>query len=176
MERKKVILSLSILLIVMIAVGYFLTRDYMPPLSKGMKAKVLEAYITEMVGGEEHYNHTNRLVWFDENGGKRDRYVFRYFGTYGDCIVILRYGSGLTATGGPVKLPKTLPLARPVQYPVDCSILLYNTNPDYPTDGRLAAPITSLINVIEKKLPWLTDAQFEQLTDDLEAWIAKGNY
>ncbi len=178
MDRKKVVILIAVVvLVIAVAVGWYLSAGKTPALSKSMKAKIQEAHITNM-GGEEYYpDGYLKLVWFDENGGKRDYHVVRYFGTYGDCIVLLEYGNGKSATGQPIGLPTTLAgLTRPVKYPVDCDIILYNTNPNYTSWEYLLAPYTSLYAVQNHKGAWLTDAQLEQLTCDLEAWVAAGNY
>ena len=177
MNRKKGIISLCIIVLVVMAVGYFLSRNYTPYLSPQMKAKIQEAHITNM-GGEEYYpDGFLNLVWFDENGGKRDVGVLRYFGTYGDCIVLLEYGNGRSASGQPIKLPTALRgLPRRVEIPVDFKIMLYNMNPNYTSWEYLLAPYTPLYDVQDHKGEWLTDEQLEQLTCDLEAWVAKGNY
>lgn len=147
------------------------------PLSPIKKAQIKKAYKTEFCANDENFYQRIPLVWFDENGGERDPYVFRYFGTYGDCIVMLRYGDGQDATMQPVKLPITMSyLSRPVQYPVDCDVVLYNTNPFCPRDSSLHAPICSLHILKSKGLIWLTHGQLEQLTTDLENWLAEGNY
>ena len=185
MNRKKGIICLCIIVFVMMVAGYFLSHNYTPYLSPQLKAKIQEAHITNM-GGEEYYKRFPDggldIVWFDENGGKRDYRVVRHFGTYGDCIVLIEYDDARSATGRPIDPPYVVDgLTRRVESPSDFKIMLYNMNPDYMnpdcTDWEyLLAPYTSLTDVQQHKGEWLTDEQLEQLTCDFEAWLAAGNY
>lgn len=186
MMNKKLIVFATLIIVAAIATGSFLSgcrpsEVDLTSLSLEQKSEILEAYKIEMCGGEfdkdgEFYRR-HPLVWFDENGGRRNADVFRYFGTYGDCIVLLRYGDNVTALFEPIKPPCPLyGLSRTVDFPIECEVILYHTNPNYPKHDAIAAPITSLLNLEYLQLQWLTDAQLEQLTDDLEIWVANGNY
>ncbi len=171
-----VVVIMSGLLIFDRTVGKFM------PLTAAQKAAVVEGYKLAIWGGEKYdpdgeFYRKMPLVWFDENGGKRDNRVFRFFGTYGDCIVLLRYGDNQTGLMTPVKLPCPLyGLSRDVYYPMECDIYLYHTKPNYPKHDMLGAPLASLYDLEYHKLKWLTDTQLEQLTNDLECWVAEGNY
>lgn len=187
MMNKKTGIFVAFAIVIIVATGIVLSGcqaslgDF-TPLTAQQKADILDAYKIEFCGGEEfdpnsEYYRKMPLVWFDENGGKRDEDVFRYFGTYGDCIVMLRYGDNKDAISQPVKLPFPLyGLSRSIDFPMECDIILYNTNPNHPTHSDLATPLTNLFTLEHLKLSWLTDAQLEQLTNDLENWIKKGNY
>ncbi len=180
MDRKKGIISLCVIVLVMMVVGYFLSRDdaqpqgvqMNTPLSAKMKEEILQEYKRVLGDFYEEYP----LVWLDENGGKREPGVTRYFGTYGECFVTITYDVNLDSHGSSRDGPWPVPgLPRRVDYPVNCYISLYNRNPNCklgPYHGRFE----SLTIVIRNDLNWLTDAQLEQLTDDLEAWLAAGNY
>ena len=169
MERKKGIIYLCIIVFAMMVVGFPLSaQGDFTPLTDAKKADFAEEY-HRLMGNYE-------LVWFDENGGKRDHLVHRYFGTYGDCYVLLRYMKTnmlLEAVDGPYPL---LGLTRLVVYPMGCEIYLYNTNRNCKKVEIIHARYYSLYYVQKRGLDWLTDAQLEQLTDDLEAWVAAGNY
>ena len=153
------------------------------PLTAEQKTKIFDTY---KAGFGDYYevSGVRPFVWFDENGGKRDSGVLRYFGTYGDCVVLLQYGSGQNFFMEPIELPITMwDLAYPVQYPVDCEIVLYNKNPNCRLESRnrdydydLLVPICSLTELKLMKINWLTWPQLFQLTTDLENWITDGNY
>ena len=172
MERKKGITCLCIIVLVMMVVGYFLSRNYTPYLSPQMKAEIEQEY---RKNNGDYYP----FIWYDENRGKREDHVYRYFGKYGDCFVILAYGNNQDMSMKPLKLPWPLGgLSRAVLVPIECDILLYNANPNCKTyDTKyLKARLANLRDVKGSEMNWITDAQLEQLTDDLEAWVAKGNY
>ena len=172
MERKKVILSLSILLIVMIAVGYFLTRDYLPPAPDNLKREMLQELkrLTPNVPDVS-------IVWFDENGGKRDPGVCRYFGTYGDCVVLLIYHFPIEVSAETPRYPYRISSTRTVMLPAGYEIMVFNRDPNCKTNEVYPFPIRiSAIYIAVIKLNWLTDNQAEQIGRDLEDWVAKGNY
>ncbi len=175
MKKKSiVIVSATILLLSIVLSG---CRGFWP-LSRDMKDKVEEAYRIrfglDQLTDEEYYASGFNMKWFDECG-KRDSTVFRYFGSYGDCIVLLGYSDAnetYTISN----------LARPVEIPRVYCIYLYNTNPDYPNaplPGKkegLKSPLALLADMKQRGISWLTDEELEQLTTDLENWVAAGNY
>ena len=172
--KRSIILILVMLTLLSVALAGCLS-----PLTAAQKAEIKDAFIKEYFG--EEFYRGEPMVWFDENGGKRDPGVFRYFGTYGDCIVMIRYKAvDKILSGGRDNMPVKLTyLAREVTYPVCCDIHLYNTNPNYPKDsGRytLHAPLAEMSWIMKNDLGWLTDEELEQLTTDLENWLAEGNY
>ena len=147
------------------------------PLSRDMKEKVEELYKIprgmEDLPDEVYYEKGYNIRWFDECG-KRGPDVYRYFGTYGDCIVLLWYSGNKTPR-------KIYNLARVVEFPVECNIFLCNTNPDYPRvtypgSEVWLSPFEVLDSVVDAGVTWLTDEELEQLTTDLENWRAVGNY
>ncbi len=178
MKRNLILILVILMLLSMALAGCQSVQGDFTPLTAEQKANILEAYKIEFCGNDENYYQGKPLIWFDENGGKRDPNVYRYFGSYGDCIVMLRYGDGQNALFEPVTLPKKIPLSRVVEYPVDVDIVLYNTNPQYPNSGRYKkyAPISSMQGLELYDITWLTRGQLEQLTTDLENWLAVGNY
>ena len=155
-------------------------------LTIGQKAKIEEAYRMHIFSlfDESELSEAARvceeypIVWFDENGGKRDYGVYRYFGTYGDCIVLLRYGKSWTTATMPwgekiEEPPFRIPgLSRSIYSPVAFS----NQDPNYPTQKYDSnhTPLHPLFGLYEVR--WLTDEQLDQLMDDLENWLAEGNY
>lgn len=154
------------------------------PLSAKRKAEIEEAYKMQYNGNAN---------WWDKNGYDRIPTLFRYFDTYGDCIVLLRYTNvPIDGLGRPLDPPYILDyLTRPVECPVSvsslghkviCKIWLYNTDPNCPktssnADYRdLDAPLATMEGLHNRGLTWLTDEELEQLTTDLENWLAEGNY
>ena len=175
MLKKWSTVLISAVLIVVLVCGSLLfhwisAKGDFSPLTEEEKEAIEEAHQTEFPG--------LWYEWFEENGGKRaPEGVYRYFGRYGDCIVMVRYGNGLDAVGRPLNLPgKLFGLSRPVEYPVEADIYLYHTKPKRGDTVGLQAPISSLYGLEILELKWLKDAQLEQLTNDLEAWVAEGNY
>ena len=175
MLKKWSTVLISAVLIVVLVCGSLLfhwisAKGDFSPLTEEEKEAIEEAFQTEFPG--------LWYEWFEENGGKRaPEGVYRYFGRYGDCIVMVRYGNGLDAVGRPLNLPgKLFGLSRPVEYPVEADIYLYHTKPKRGDTVGLQAPISSLYGLEILELKWLKDAQLEQLTNDLEAWVAEGNY
>ena len=178
MLKKWSTVLISAVLIVVLVCGSLLfhwisAKGDFSPLTEEEKEAIEEAHQTEFPG--------LWYEWFEENGGKRaPEGVYRYFGRYGDCIVMVRYGDGQNAVDTlqfPLNLPyKMRGLSRPVEYPVEADIYLYHTKPKRGDTVGLQAPITALYYLDMLDLKWLTDAQLEQLTNDLEAWVAEGNY
>ncbi len=180
--KRSIILFLVILMLLPMALAG--CKGFLP-LSAKRKAEIEDAFMK--VAHKE-------LCWWDENGYDRIPTLFRYFDTYGDCIVLLRYTSTPSdLLGNPIDPPYILDyLTRPVEYPASvCSIgnrvigeiWLFNTDPncpntsnnaDYPHD--LDAPLATMQNLHNMGLTWLTNEELEQLTTDLENWIAEGNY
>ncbi|MBQ7331410.1 MAG: hypothetical protein IJW94_06430 [Oscillospiraceae bacterium] len=182
MPNKKIIRILTALSLILVTVVCFALFGQPKVLSPERKAEILEAYKLEWCLGDLYMDgymyRVSPLVWFDENGGKRDPYVFRYFGTYGDCIVLLRYGDNQTSLWTPVDVPYQMRgLTRPVYFPMECDVYLYNTNPNYPVYSHCLAPLTELYYVQEiMGVSWLSEAQLKRLTNDLEFWLWLGNY
>ena len=163
------------------------------PLSAKRRAEIEEAYKIEFCGGDEELYQEYSIYWWDEIGYDRIPKAFRYFSTYGDCIVLLRYTNvPIDGLGRPLDPPYILDyLTRPVECPVSvsslghkviCKIWLYNTDPNCPktssnADYRdLDAPLATMEDLHNRGLTWLTDEELEQLTTDLENWLAEGNY
>ena len=179
--KRNLILILVILMLLPIALAG--CKGFLP-LSAKRKAEIEDAY--KMLCGRD-------IAWWDENGYDRIPTVFRYFATYGDCIVLLRYAQTPSDfLGNPIDPPYMLDyLTRPVECPtavgptgkVIFQIWLYNTNPTCPKDSNnpeypynLRAPLATMQDLHNMGLTWLTDEELEQLTTDLENWLAAGNY
>ena len=125
-------------------------------------------------------NMESYIEWFDENGGKRETFTHRYFGKYSTCAVVLVYNDhpGTDPFGNPLKPPFAIGgLSRRVEVPVECEVWLYNYDKDCKTyEGKYATRFETLSGIMDSELNWLTNKQIEQLTSDLEAWVAAGNY
>ena len=181
MERKKGIIYLCIIVLVMMVVGYFLSCDYTyPTISPSslarIKAEVVREFI-KLAGSEEAYAK-HPVVWFDENGGKRDRWVYRYFGIYGDCIILLVYTSkpdaySIETPWYTYKITGTCEVMMPAGY----AFHVVNRDPICKTiEFWPTVRICESIGDAVRDLNWLTERQAEQIARDLEAWFAAGNY
>lgn len=179
MTKKRFVILLIAAVVVLITgllvLNWQSSQGDFTSLTAQQKEDILKVYKTEVCGNDETFYQKLPLVWFDENGGERNPGVFRYLGTYGDCAVLLQYGQ--EADGF------TIPnLWRSVKYPMICYIWLYNTNPNYSSYSLPASksypnsPLARLSTLSERGEVWLTNSQLRQLTNDLEDWIAAGNY
>lgn len=180
-KRSIILIIVVLILIPMMLAG---CKGFLP-LSGKRKAEIEDAFMK--VAHKE-------LCWWDENGYDRLPGTFRYFDSYGDCIVLLKYiNTPCDSFGWPLDPPYALNyLTRPMECPVSVNsvgvevifdILLYNTNPNCPKESNnlncptnLNTPLASLIDLHKRGLTWLTNEELEQLTTDLENWIAEGNY
>ena len=182
MKKWLIIITAVILVLVIAVIGGMRIQDYLAaqgdftPLTSEQKEEILEAYRNYL-----YFEDNVSMRWVEDNGGESLRNYFRYFGTYGDCIVMLKYGDNLNAIGYPISLPCHIPnLAYFFDYPVECSVYLYNTNPNYPKASdplyTNMPPITGLEELAWLGVEWLTEDQLLQLTKDLEHWVAEGNY
>ena len=121
------------------------------------------------------------ITWYDENGYVEEFGVWRYIGTYGDCYAFLVIGDGLGATFEPLPGPFELyGLSRSVYYPVDAEVVVYHTKRTFTygvgTDYEHTTPLRILERIgPEIRKEWLTDAQLEQLTRDIEKIAAEHN-
>ena len=175
MERKKGIIYLCLIVFAMMVAGSYLSRGYLPPAPESLKREMLqemERLCPDVIIEED--------VWVEENRGIREPGVNQYFGTYGDCSVILYYQAPIDVYGWPEDPPFTVSgLTRGVKMSLKCQINLFNHNPDCRLsgeDGAFATRLCSLVTANTEKLGWLTDEQLEQLTCDFDAWLAAGNY
>ena len=179
MTKKRFVILLIAAVVVLITGLHVLnwqsSQGDFTPLTAQQKEAILKEYKTHYCFHSEKFYQENPLIWFDENGGERNFGVFRYLGTYGDCVVLLQYGHEADAF--------TIPhLWRSVKYPMICYLWLYNTNPNYSSYSLPASknypnsPLARLSTLNERREVWLTNSQLRQLTNDLEDWIAAGNY
>ena len=92
--KKSIILVLAVLMLLSV----MLTGcNGFQSLSDERKAEIEKAYKIQFCDKNEETYQKEPLVWFDENGGAKEPGVVRYFSTYGDCIVMLRYKDEGTA-------------------------------------------------------------------------------
>lgn len=122
----------------------------------------------------------SRIIWYDENGNVEEPGVWRYIGTYGDCYAFLEIQSPIGATFDPIELPYDIQgLSRPVSYPQVASVVLYHTTREFTWNelhsrpdetGTFADYRTRMLwlDFAVNREDWLTDAQLEQLTADIE--------
>lgn len=119
------------------------------------------------------------IVWYDENGYKEENGVWRYVGTYGECYALLCIGNNTDMIFEPVELPyKLFGLSYPVYYPVEADLILYHTKKAftyeeiYDFEGVEGTYRLCYLASIKNREEWITDAQLERLTRDIEK-IAK---
>ena len=120
----------------------------------------------------------SHITWYDRDddveGGVEKDYSWRYIGSYGDCIVVLRFDSNTNAVYEPITESFSVYCGfRRVDYHREASVWVYNTKD---TIGEATAleefrdnHLLDLWDVIDLKLNWLTDSQIEQIAEDVEA-------
>ncbi len=162
MSRKgKIILAVLLCLSVSFLVIYVVVHSQKESgLSAQLKADIVSEY-------EKFYPTASYqpIVWYDENGGVEEEGVWRYVGTYGDCVAMLRIEDGYVSLSDlPVPLPlRVMSNPRPVHYHCECTVQIYNTK-QATEDGSKLAPLH--VDGVEG---WLSDEQYAQLADDIEA-------
>ena len=105
------------------------------------------------------------LIWYDENGEVEEYMVWRYVGTYGDCVVCLRIGNNQDAIFRPLEMPYLMyDLPRDVYYHVEATVWVYN-----PQGHEEFGKLLTVSDLELYGIKWLSDAQLEQLTKDIEA-------
>lgn len=188
-KQYKWLIPILILLTIVTVIYFVFFYHDANSLSRWQKHQIITAYKEDCLGTKmmsdpesflERYYESSPLVWYDENGGVEEAQVIRYFRTYGNCIVLLKMEDNRDNLGKPIKSPVPLSgLSRTVFYPRECSIYLYNAKDPFdfeysPNVRKTDIKMISLIFLDEYGVDnWLTEEQLEQLTDDLEAWIAK---
>lgn len=170
-KRGKIIITSLLVISIAFLVGYVIFQPSPGTLSRQQKADVVAAYNRYWKDGIEKEITYDPVIWYDENGGVEEDGVWRYFGTYGDCLVLFELGENFDA--------ELDGLTRPVYYPSDgcivgCRVVLFHTGEDYHMLYDIPCRLQTLHQVCIEDANWLTDEQLEQLTDDLETWIAEG--
>ncbi len=159
-------------------------QNHSLPLTERQKSDIEEACkATFLYGTGDPFLERFSINWIEGYGGEYGKLQdFRYFGTYDDCVVLIWYYENIhPGIGLPMEPPfKVFGLSRSVEYPVTATIVLYNTSPNYPNSSDpalyLRAPFATLSDLEYCGITWLTNAQLERLTTDLENWLAEGNY
>ena len=170
--RKHIFAILAILLATVVILG-IITYSGTPKLSKWEKEKVVRTYLEEWRGGDEKEFARRPLIWYDENGYIEKPGVWRYVGRYGFCYAFLMIEDDTDNSGIGMGLP------REVDYPREAAIILYHTIKEFPTnevfgydsDSGERLRMTALSGIKNRK-DWISDAQLERLTRDVEK-IAK---
>ena len=169
-KRGKIILVVLLCLSVAFLVVYTVANyEDTSTLSVELKDEIKVAY------HKRHYPYSELdkqdippLIWYDENGQIEEYMVWRYVGTYGDCVALLYIDNNQNGIYQPLEMPYLLDgLPRDVYYPNEAFVYLYNTGVrnDSGQFGRLA----DLIELKQDDLKWLSNAQMEQLARDIEA-------
>ena len=172
----------AILAVLLVGLLIWFLVDYysIPRLPDSEKKKIEELYYDTWYGGPK-YSKFHPLTWYDENGGIEEDLVWRYIGTYGDCYAFLKIGDNLADIDvvPPYTMPNPFPLqglSREVWYHTEADVVLYHTQKDFPVvigDREYSARLRGLWGM-DNREEWITDAQLEQLTRDIEK-IAKAH-
>ena len=144
----------------------------------GWKEKVEREYYEVLWSGAKEYAHKhNPLIWYEDNGYVEEEHVWRYIGKYGDCYAFLVIEDNIDGFGSPWEGPYPIEgLSREVIYPTnEACIMLYHTQKEFTYEQMWQFEFESdakfkmyLLSEIKNREEWLTDAQFEQLTQDVE--------
>ena len=163
-----VLLCLSVSFLVVYAVANYKDTSTLSP---ELKEEIKVAYHKRM----DPYSDLDvqdipPLIWYDENGEVEEYMVWRYVGTYGDTVALLLIGNNQDMIFQPLEMPYLLTgLPRDVYYHVEADIFLYNTGARKDFDK-----LAHLYDLEYYNIKWLSNAQLEQLTKDIEA-ISKAN-
>ena len=164
---------LSVLLIGLL-IWFIFFYHSTPHLSDEEKKKVEEVYYDSWIGDSP--------TWYDENGGIEELGVWRYVGTYGDCYAFLVIDDNFMPIDCDPRIPVANPypldgLTRDVYYHTEAFVVLYHTKKDFTVmlgdreySGRL-----EYLGAIKNREEWITDAQLERLTRDVEKIAAAHN-
>ena len=167
-KRGKIILTVFLCLaVVFLAVYTVASYEDTSTLSAELKEKIKVAYHRRMHPWDSDRNAQDipPLNWYDENGQVEEYTVWRYVGTYGDCVALLHIDDNKNGIYQPLEMPYLLDgLPRDVYYPNEAFVYLYNTGVKNEF-GKLA----DLIELEEYNVKWLSIFQMEQLTRDIEA-------
>ena len=155
---------------------YYYSTKRLPPWEK---EKVEREYYEVLWSGAKEYAHKhNPLIWYEDNDYVEEEHVWRYIGTYGDCHAFLVIGDNTDVFWNQLEPPFPIEgLSRVVEYPAanQVRIMLYHTKKAFTYDqfAQLDTGYDYLykmryLDEIRNREEWLTDAQFEQLTQDVE--------
>ena len=154
---------------------YYFSTKRLPPWEK---EKVEYEYYEVLWSSKEEYSRGYPLIWYEDNGYVEEEHVWRYVGTYGDCHAFLVIGDNTDVFWNQLEPPYPIEgLSRVVEYPAanQVRIMLYHTKKSF-TYAQFAQIDTGndkvfkmrYLDEIRNREEWLTDAQFEQLTCDVE--------
>ena len=177
----KWILAAVAILLVGLLIWFIFLYTSVPRLSKKEKEKVEQVYFEEWLGADEQTYQQCPLIWYDENGYSEQEFVWRYVGTYGECYAFLLIGDNQTAYMEDVEIPFPINgLARVVYYSTEADVILYHTSKEFTYkseygDDEYKKRLDHISNIDRywNREEWLTDAQLEELTRDIEN-LAKG--
>ena len=168
---KIVTLALIVVLAVAILIQIIIYAS-VPRLPRREKEKVEAAYYVTVIpnpGRPDQYP----LIWYDENGGVEEDWVWRYIGTYGDCYAFLQIGDNINAIMTPCNNPYRIRgFDREVYYHTEANVILYHTEGYIYKDGPYGyyTPMIHLFDLSNSdREEWITDKQLQQLARDIEA-------
>ena len=174
-KNRKLIFAILAILIAVIIWGIDLYAST-PRLPQWEKEKVEEAYYA--------VSPAPPLIWYDENGYTEEKFVYRYIGTYDYCHAFLEIGDNTNAIFEEIDLPYPIcGLSRTVYYPVEADVVLYHTKKaftyeevsNYEDAGKVEGTYRlCYLASLKNRREWLTDAQLERLTQNIEK-IAKAH-
>ena len=171
--RDYIILALVIVLTAIILTDTFVYA-FTPRLPKWEKEKIEAIYYESWIPFPDR-PELCPLIWYDENGGVEEEFVWRYIGTYGYCYAFLQIGDNENAIYEPVDIPYPIRgLTREVYYPIEAEVILYHTNREFTYAEVCSSDFDGetiklwILNDMDNREEWLTDAQLERLTRDIE--------
>ena len=169
-----VALLLVVLLVWALINFYYFSTKRLPPWEK---KNIEQVYFDQWCMSDDKLYNQHPIIWFDENDGVEAENVWRYIGKYGDCYAFLVIEDNIDGFGSPWEGPYPIEgLSREVIYPTnEACIMLYHTQKEFTYEQMWQFEFESdakfkmyLLSEIKNREEWLTDAQFEQLTCDVE--------
>lgn len=171
-----VILAVLIAVVIILSIGFYAPTPILP---RWEKEKIEEVYYGMW---ERRSLPAPPLVWYDKNGYVEEENVYRYIGTYGYCYAFLVTGDNINEIFEKVNIPYPIyGLSHMVYYPAEVDIVLYHTQKEFTYEevynfkGVEGTYRLCYLASIENREEWLTDAQLERLTRDVEK-IAKAHH
>ena len=172
----KWILAVVALLLVGLLIWFLIDYYSIPRLPDSEKKKIEEIYYERLIPLPSK-PWLYPLVWYDENGGVEEEFVWRYIGTYGDCYAFLDIADNLSDVDGLTPMINPYPIHgfdREVYYPIEVNVVLYHIPGEILVKGEYRDYATQVAYLEELKSEynreeWITDEQLEQLARDIEA-------
>lgn len=175
--KKYLIPIIAILLAVIVGVLVWLIffNNTVPSFTQKVKDTIKQVYLEEWLDSNENLYQVRPIIWYDENGNVEDNHVWRYIGTYGECYAFLKIGDNINnGINWEVEIPYPVAgLSRKVYYPIEAEVVLYHSKRTFTEREVFGGGSDERCSLwylwqIDNRENWLTDAQLEQLTADIE--------